>query len=249
MENRTGCKHRRRKLIEEAALFLVAGAVVTIAAAWLIAVRVTTQSMFGQSVFTPTQQFPDPVSYGWTGPLTLEWPVRVPRDWAKPHWVGWSRATGLEWVSGRVEANMDLTPLPIHSAVATRTGWPFYALEWREVALLDDILHEDTTAKTVLTPLWAGGIRLPDAYANIAPGGGLNGARRLPTVPLFPGFPLDTTICGGALWIVAVGPFRLRRAMLTRRRSKRGQCLACGYPKGPGLVCAECGVPVIEEPA
>jgi hypothetical protein len=55
--------------------------------------------------------------------------------------------------------------------------------------------------------------------------------------PLSAGWVVNTIFYAVLLWPVAFGPIALRR--LLRRR--RGQCAACGYPRGQAAVCSECG--------
>lgn len=61
---------------------------------------------------------------------------------------------------------------------------------------------------------------------------------RLPLAPVWGGAGIATN---WAAWSGVIGllflPGALRRAM----RKRRGQCLRCGYPKGEGSLCPECG--------
>ncbi len=59
----------------------------------------------------------------------------------------------------------------------------------------------------------------------------------LPYRPIWPGFIVNTGAYGGLLLAIFVVPGLIRRWV----RRRRGQCPACGYPRGVSAVCSECG--------
>jgi hypothetical protein len=59
----------------------------------------------------------------------------------------------------------------------------------------------------------------------------------LPRRPLWPGFASNTVFYATILWLLACGPFALRRFV----RVRRGLCPACAYPMGESATCTECG--------
>jgi hypothetical protein len=63
--------------------------------------------------------------------------------------------------------------------------------------------------------------------------------RRLPVVPCWPGFLIDSIFYALILWLLIPGPFVLRRLI----RIKRGRCPKCGYDLRGDLKrgCPECG--------
>lgn len=65
---------------------------------------------------------------------------------------------------------------------------------------------------------------------------------RLPVLPIWPGFAINTVFYALILWMLFAAPFALRRKM----RIKRGLCPRCAYDlRGRPLhaeACAECGV-------
>jgi hypothetical protein len=64
--------------------------------------------------------------------------------------------------------------------------------------------------------------------------------RRLPLLPLWPGFALDTAFYGALTFLLWSAPGVLRR----RSRRRRGACPACGYDLKGGSAagkCPECG--------
>lgn len=67
--------------------------------------------------------------------------------------------------------------------------------------------------------------------------------KMIPLEPVWPGFVVNTALFAGAMWAsrqMFGAPLAIRR----RKRRKRGQCVACGYPIGLSPVCTECGKPV-----
>ena len=67
----------------------------------------------------------------------------------------------------------------------------------------------------------------------------LNG-RAMPTVPIWPGFAINTLFYAAILWLLFGAPFTLRRW----RRIRRGLCAKCAYPIGTSEVCTECGASI-----
>ena len=63
------------------------------------------------------------------------------------------------------------------------------------------------------------------------------GVEFLPISPLWPGFAVNTLFYAVGLWLLIPGPFVLRRFI----RGRRGLCTACAYPRGESDVCSECG--------
>jgi hypothetical protein len=69
--------------------------------------------------------------------------------------------------------------------------------------------------------------------------------RWMPTLPLWPGFAINTVSYAAIVWLLLAFP----RALLHRIRALRGRCAACGYDlRGcieppESIVCPECGAP------
>ncbi len=63
------------------------------------------------------------------------------------------------------------------------------------------------------------------------------GSYVLPYRPLWLGLLANTLFFTMLLWLLAVGPFFLRR----RLRIRRGLCPKCAYPMGESALCTECG--------
>lgn len=97
-------------------------------------------------------------------------------------------------------------------------GWPFYSMRCHV-----DIDRDPETGA-------------PDQQSMRARGA--FGKKCYPFIPLVPGFFADAAIYGAAWFFLLATPGFVRR----RRRLRRGQCPACGYPRSPtSPVCTECG--------
>ncbi len=55
------------------------------------------------------------------------------------------------------------------------------------------------------------------------------------------GFILNPLMATVAVWLLLIAPVAATRAITQRRRLKRSQCPACGYPTGVSDRCTECG--------
>ena len=84
-----------------------------------------------------------------------------------------------------------------------------------------------------------GGVAVPNFLVTNQPELAVLTAKRLPVLPLWPGFLVDTAFWGGAAFVVWSGPGFVRR----RARRRRGRCVRCGYELAGvgGGVCPECG--------
>ena len=63
------------------------------------------------------------------------------------------------------------------------------------------------------------------------------GRMNYPFRPIWPGFAVNTVFYAAILWLMICGPLSLRRLI----RVKRGRCPVCAYPKGHSAICTECG--------
>ena len=216
---------KRRLLI--VAAFVLAGAVVNVAVAWVI---------------TAVTTWPGWPSAGVVLTHDVEWPRSVPDHWSKRastaqgQVFGWrldqyqgnalEERNGEHWITEHFLINI------------TRVGWPCYALQ-------SEIWYDRVPADAVGTPahfrfdgqlrrtLWLHGIPLPSARF----GFGLQSWKTLPVRPIWPGCAVNTLYYAAVLWLLICGPFVVRRFVRRRRRL----CAACGYPIGESGVCSECG--------
>ena len=104
-----------------------------------------------------------------------------------------------------------------------RSGLPIRSLKW-------EATRSDGYLLVITGGWWIGESSLYERLSMIY-------SKRLPLIPIWPGFAVNTIFYGAIIWLLIPGPFALRR--LIRRR--RGLCPACGYPVGESDVCSECG--------
>jgi hypothetical protein len=112
-------------------------------------------------------------------------------------------------------------------------GWPMRSMEW--MGSFDDDLQTR-------------GGKVPRFRARVAEGIAIGGKilfvmryekRRLPLMPLWPGFAGSTLVYG----VFSFAGLTTLAALRRMRRRTRGLCVPCGYPLGESARCSECGTP------
>ncbi len=166
------------------------------------------------------------------------WPLEVPVTWPLVPDVVYRHPRTMKTIIGSVY-NEFYERKPQHSGSApiacsmweVRHGWPVRALARFEA-------EEFSTAGRVHLDLGLIrlGLTLPDRWSVIR---GKIG-NRLPLVPLWPGFAINTIFYGTLAFAAMAGATALRR----RRRFRRGLCVQCAYPCTGGDLCPECGTAV-----
>jgi hypothetical protein len=229
---------QRRRIITRLIGLLLLGAIVNVAVAWLLAVRLPVSATWVSSEIQRSWQPLSELGYEREGFLKVSqswrfgssrifvaagdfhhWPEDEPRGSPLEECPGWSRHRVLESLAGAEDTVM----------IMEARGWPFRAL-WCHPAQWS-VFGDGTVDPPV------GGIEVDDRFAVASD----TGTR--PTLPLrlfWPGFAINTVFYAGILWLLLAAPFALRRW----RRVKRGLCPACAYPVGDSEVCTECGKPV-----
>ena len=237
---------RRRLLI--IAAFLLAGAVVNVAVAWGIALRVTDSgplllrtyvrgpdewwiawrySGFGSSWIRSQQWCGEPSSYflpDSAAAVTRPNPTSDPRNSAIPPSEIMPDWPGLRIPTSEFEAGL----LRYQRRTFEGRGWPALSM-WCEDSRLTipfvlDSPNIEAAKDAIATPFGKG------AYG-------------LPLRPIWPGFAISTTFYAAVLWL-PFGPFALWRFIRRRRgliRRRRGLCPECAYPLGESSLCTECG--------
>ena len=99
-----------------------------------------------------------------------------------------------------------------------RHGWPWLCAQGRQIR----------------NPLGQGWTIVYTFYSKTA-----QGSVAIPYFPIWPGL-LANTLFYATMTLALLAALRLNR---TRRRRKRGRCIACGYKLGDGVTtCPECGL-------
>jgi len=209
----------RRRTIIKAVILLIAGAALNVAVAW--------GCVFAWPL--SRQRFMEPRN------PTIEEFQWIQRQGEHPSAIfggmgGGSTGIGIEerrWVlrDPNYEAAAQQRysySAPPYSADRIHAGWPKLAMEGHEV--------RHTNAFSTVHP------NRPAVESTIR-----FGKQFMPSIPLWPGFAINTLFYAGVLWVLFAGPFALRRMI----RRRRGQCAHCAYPIGQSPVCTECGAAVI----
>ncbi len=165
----------------------------------------------------------------------------VPEDWdlgchVTAHGIGvrYELVTEAHWVGSTLGIMSGSRNRSIERAAS---GWPFSAMEW--AGSLDDRLPRRLPGTSQPASLLAG--LAPPINAGTFYQGA---ARRLPLIPLWPGFAMNVMVWGLAGWLTMSTGGAWRRA----RRRHRELCEQCAYPVGGCSRCSECGRVVRRHP-
>ena len=223
----------KRRWLLKLALFLVLGAIVNVAVAWVCCVHDSHFDELGD--YQDAHLLRD--TFAWS-----VWSLRSSRGClvssSYQKWIGGggvSQALGPSPESlipgwshlPRSPFAYDLDVRPRQMLVASARGWPLLAL----CSEMD--LHPFSFHALAITD------GIPTSRFDEMPG-----VCRIPVVlplrPIWPGFAINTVFYAVVLWLLFAGPLVLRR----RRRIRRGLCPKCAYPVGTSDVCTECGARV-----
>jgi hypothetical protein len=213
--------------------FLLLGALTTIFVAWaLCALGSATDFPAGTGESGGMRSSRDEV---------LEWPVNVPGDWPRPTFLYARIGRGLRLDIGNVAAGVEQGPdgamrqTAHYQITSVRSGWPLLAMQSRTVI----VRHHGGTDRTERSPAIALPFWLRQYLDGIS--AGYLVTRSLPLMPVWPAFLASALLYALGFWIVLRLPRRVRAFV----RSRRGQCVLCGYPRGSSHVCTECGAPFV----
>lgn len=218
-----------KRFITHLAIFLLIGAIFNVANAWVCAAWPTNSSeQIIDHSFDSTQT-------RW-GDLEVERILLADLGWSLHEenlkdrskvFVASSTAFGLEYLDIRMEHYGGCMPLISTLANKSSAGWPCLALTGVELNHSKPNVAYNNMNCLIETPL-----QMQD--------GSIMVSRYLPIRPIWPGFAINTVIYATFLWMITLGPFKLRRHL----RRKRGSCLKCGYDLNHAdhKACPECGL-------
>lgn len=211
-------------------MLLIAGTMVNVAVAWACA------------AWSPQDR--------WTSDRPINVPAAWPRYLAALGWPPPDSATAREGVGPGVtivevsggDPDADWRPSGFGSDKTSVSlevrgfGIPFRCLQWELHGI-----RAGSRAKTMAdAAARAAGTRTGFDISGLTGATRTGAIRRLPVMPLWAGFLMNTLFYILMTVLLFGAPGTLRR--LIRRR--RGQCQACGYPIGASPVCTECGAAV-----
>lgn len=146
---------------------------------------------------------------------------------------------GVTYLLGGWLRDDEYPPLGLLAEGASRrvvaAGFPMRSLYYERTGFARYFDGDDEGSLNMITG-WTDGIWIPWRkpsyfYYGFQPG------CVLPTLPVWPGFAVNTAIYGVLIWLVGFGPFALRRTL----RRRRGRCVRCGYDVAGLTKCPECG--------
>ena len=240
---------RVERYLVQLALFLAAGAIATIASAWLCAAWATQHARAAV-----------PAAYGSTQNAVIATPTADD--------LAWLRANGYQGVAPTpAQPILDDLPVGVIEFVGlgldhrcfrwlgpgigpmqtlgcdVRAGWParcLRGLHWQnppDAARVQGGFWGEPMRERVGNDTWlyVDACALPRRLGPLR----FRPQRTLPLRPLWRGLALDVAAWAGLLWLVTLGPFEIRRIA----RRAQGQCVQCGYDlRGEDAAgCPECG--------
>lgn len=214
-----------RRLFLSIAVSAAAGAVLAVAMAWVVALYGKVEKV--DISYTPPG---DERRSSWSRvPAGWEFGTHVVADGGSYGGVvRYELVTEMVWAGSTLGA---MSGRPNRSVERVEVGWPVASMEW-----VGEMDHRRGYRPTGW--VWQSGFEPPIHKGNLY----LGADRRLPLMPVWPGFAVSALVCGAPVWIVWFGGGVARRAI----RRRRGLCAACGYPRGVANVCSECGRAFVE---
>ncbi len=204
------------KQYRSAVIALVAGVILNVAIAWLVA---ETGPLNGKELEVESKR----------------WPIRVPANWARaPDLSSQSRTIGSTFVYylGFEDDDHSRPSAWLNSGVFSlreqRSGWPFRALTQYEGFTSGKGRFDVLDLGQIYTGVAL--LREPNRTSY-----GIFGLQ--PIMPLWPGFIGNTFLYGSIPWLLMFALTATKR----RRRARRGLCIACAYPIAGVNICPECG--------
>ena len=226
-----------RRWTRSIAVFLAAGAIVSVLVAWACACLSPHES---------DQHFRmSAIQHEWTAPKPRWWPewdASDPRRAFADDGFAEDRAYGfgircVDWIppgpeplDPEIYGTAIISMIDEATATETSAGWPLYCLRGQQ-------LHAHVNPDPTVRGWWAKNGILLDRRARHRDANW--GKIILPLEPIWTGLAVDAIVYGALLWLVTLGPRTMRRLV----RRARGRCVRCGY-RLTGLTadrCPECG--------
>ncbi len=205
-----------KRLLIIVVVFLLAGAVVNLAVAWVCSTKPNAVDAAGYE-FLDHIYYPDPYDTEWVE----WWAARAPEGFAsEPNlFVLGTAEFGITTLTFGFSEAEDLENIrePEQQVTRLRSGLPMPSMEGAAWG-------GSSSARTI----YDAAIKLPHDDAS---------SPSLLLRPVWPGFAVNTLLYATVLWSLICGPFVVRRWV----RVRRGLCPKCAYPRSESAVCSECG--------
>jgi len=258
-----------KRRLTQIALFLVLGAIVNVAVAWVGCRWIPVDPVVARTIVPPggliqmysVDELPPRGGVFVAQIADVEWlnmtqaQIAPANSYSRVEFEPIARSTLVDYDRFRyTDESVDATlasffPIGRYFAVRVRAGWPMKSLcggiADRRVIAGEPVGDPDTgiIAKATDLPLLIGGSRVTAfTLGQSVPASTGQFGLILPYRPLWPGFAINTVFYAGILWGLLAVPFALRRW----RRIRRGLCPKCAYdlrgrPPKDAEKCPECG--------
>ena len=206
-------------------LLVIGGAIVNVAVAWGLALRLPPQQLIAKYAFIDDMQLLVDRQAGSRYVYAsqsrdiderfdrVEWPV-LQRELPP-----FSKFQSRQWIAEQLE---EIRLGTVYAQIGEHAhGWPLLSLRC-------DFRIRFTTPNTPVVE-FNGGLESDGRYKRV-----------IPYHPIWPGFAINTIFYAAILWVVFFVPGKVKRTL----RRRRGMCPACAYPIGTSPVCTECGATV-----
>ncbi|MBX3407361.1 MAG: hypothetical protein KF869_11430 [Phycisphaeraceae bacterium] len=201
---------------------LLLGAALNIALAWAVLLR------YGVPTSQPQRQHGEGKDVRWIRSVPANWPAAA-NSWSRIRW--WNCIIDDQMVIPEVKDRFERHVSGSHWVRVVGWGWPCASVG--VVWLREEPITLDVEGMPHRESGIRGGLPLPK-FAQRGPW-----ANRLPVMPMWPGFALNTLLYGALVGSALFGPGAIRRTL----RRRRGACIVCGYDLTGLAMCPECGAP------
>lgn len=214
----------RKRWAKVVLVSLLLGAVINVGVAWGLLLR------FGVPTSQPRRTYKQVEGIAWVKPVPADWPAAA-NSWGRVRW--WNCTIDDQMVVQEESPEMSRHVYGGHWVRVIAWGWPRESLG--VVWLRKEPITMDAEGMPYRERGIRGGLPMPAQFERRP------WATRLPILPMWSGFLLNTLLYGAVAGVVLFGPGAVRRAA-RRARRRRGQCEACGYDLAGLPRCPECGM-------
>ena len=208
-----------RRRIAKLVVFLLLGAIVNVAVAWLFVKE--------YSSLQPGAKYARLSQAEWSILDNMGYVAQKRRDGWKFNWS--DRASNARLLVCRIYLQDGRSLLHVDAYLHVETGWPLRSLSGERIVPYESVRG------------WKNGQVWKREFISAV----ASPATPLTVRPLRPqpfGFLVNSLLYAAAIWLLVVGPRDVRRWL----RKRRGHCINCGYDLrgAEHEVCPECGVEV-----
>jgi hypothetical protein len=222
-----------------AALYLLLGALTTIAVAWTCALLIDGSATLVMTDLRGPTAVEDPRWDVLAGHRPGVFVIRSDAAGIPPPPVPIPIDTPLEKMAAYLEGpGSAFGPRPVVKV----PGWSRAATPPREADRERRAVWEDARGWPLVCLVsysadFAGKVERPWSINLGGTQGPVGLPRALPLRPILDRFAINAIFFGAVLWVITLGPVTVRRFV----RRRRHRCPACGYPIGQSNRCTECG--------